>query len=69
MERFPVADPAVAAVGYEAKRLEVEFHSGRVYLVPDVAARQVGAFLALEGRLAAYFNRYFRHRVQAVEVS
>lgn len=70
MHREPVSSSVIASLGYsdEARVLEVEFHTGRVYqyfLVP----RAVYEKLLRAASIGAFFNQEVRPNFEALEVS
>lgn len=61
MEHTLTTSKLIKSVGYdaEARRLEVEFHSGKVYHYADVAPETHQAFITAES-IGAHFGRHIK---------
>jgi hypothetical protein len=69
MRRTRVTSSVIASVGYaaRARRLEIEFVSGRVYQYLDVEADTFADLLAAPSK-GTYFNAHIRDTYAAVQV-
>jgi hypothetical protein len=69
MHRVPVDSKSLRSVGYDAstRKLEVEFHSGRVYAFAEVPA-SVHDWLMRSPNKGGFFNRMIRERYEVRQV-
>jgi hypothetical protein len=69
MVRTPVKSSVLAAVDYDpaTRRLEVEFHNGRLYRYEDVNPLDVTALLTADS-VGGYFNKRIRKKYRGVRI-